>query len=108
MPRPTPEQYLAAAPPAIRRAMLADRAALEPGAAAVVGRFFAVVAARGEPIAAPSADSFRAAAASEPTFRTLLRALERYAPAVSTAAAAGVKAEWVARRPKPPRKPAAA
>ena len=106
MKRLTMEEHLAVAPAAVRRAMLEDRANLEPGAAAVVGRLFRALRGRREPEQAPSAASFRAAAASEPTFRILLRALVRYAPAVSTASAVEVKREWVARRPpSPKRKP---
>src|SRR3712207_3712818 len=93
------DEYLADAPPAIRRAMIADRDRLEPGAAAVVGRLFTAAKARREPVSAPSAHSFRAAAASEATFRTLLRALSRYATGTSTAGALEVKREWVAKRP---------
>ena len=104
MKRLTVEEHLAAAPAAVRRAMLEDRANLEPGAAAVVGRLYRAVRDRREPEQAPSAASFWAAAASEPTFRTLLRALVRYAPAVSTASAVEVKREWVARRPPAPRR----
>ena len=101
MRRLTVEQHLEAAPPLVRKSMLENRGELEPGAAAVVGRFFSIVGARREPVAAPSAQSFRDAAKSEPTFRTLLRALAKYAPTVSTAGAITVKAEWVAKRPKP-------
>lgn len=101
MKRLSVEQHLASAPPRVRQSMLLNRSELEPGASAVVGRFFSIVAARREPAAAPSALSFREAARSEPTFRALLRTLARHAPQVSTAAALPVKAEWVARRPKP-------
>ncbi|WP_340110343.1 hypothetical protein [Pikeienuella sp. HZG-20] len=94
------EEHLAAAPAAVRRAMIESRADLEPGAAAVTGRFFAVVKDRHEPTEAPGAGSFRAAAASESTLATLLRTLIRYAPDVSTAAAREVRAEWYARRPR--------
>lgn len=101
MTRPTLDQHLVSAPLQVRRSMLAQADTLEPGAAAVTGRFFGIVATRREPITAPSAQSFREAAASEPTFRALLRALAAHAPMVSTAGALPVKAEWVARRPKP-------
>ena len=62
--RSRPEDHLAPAPVAVRRLMLEERTALEPGAAAVVGRFFAAVARRGESIHAPSAACFEEAAAS--------------------------------------------
>lgn len=101
MTRMTLDAHLAPAPPQVRRCMLDDADRLEPGAAAVIGRFFAIVAARHEPMAAPSPQSFREAAGSESTFRTLLRALTAYAPTVSAAGALPVKVEWVARRPKP-------
>ena len=101
MTRMTLEEHLATAPSQVRRRMLENAGALEPGAAAATGRFFGIVAARREPVNAPSAQSFREAAASEPTFRTLLRALAAHAPMVSTAGAFPVKAEWVARRAKP-------
>jgi hypothetical protein len=86
--------------------MSEDRGVLEPGAAAVVGRFFAAVARRGESIHAPSAACFEEAAASEATFRTLLRALSRYAPQTSTASAREVSRAWYAQRPKPARRAA--
>lgn len=101
--RARPEDHLAPAPAAVRRLMLEDRDNLEPGAAAVVGRFFAAVARRGESVHVPSAACFEEAAASEPTFRTLLRALARYAPQTSTASARPVSRAWYARRPKPAR-----
>ena len=101
MTRMTLEEHLATAPSQVRRRMLENAGALEPGAAAATGRFFGIVAARREPVNAPSAQSFREAAASEPTFRTLLRALAAHAPMVSTAGEFPVKAEWVARRAKP-------
>ncbi|MCZ7675388.1 MAG: hypothetical protein M5U35_05275 [Roseovarius sp.] len=49
----------------------------------------------------PAADAYRAAAASESTFRCLLRALATYAPHVSTASARIVSDEWYTRREKP-------
>lgn len=109
MKRPSLQDYLASAPAQVRRSMLESAETLEPGAAAVTGRFFGIVAARHEPVAAPGPQSFREAAASESTFRTLLRTLTAHAPMVSTAGALPVKVEWVARRPKQtkPRKRAA-
>ncbi|WP_372893680.1 hypothetical protein [Rhodosalinus sp.] len=92
--RSRPEDHPAPAHVAVRPLMLEDRAALEPGAAAVVGRFFAAVARRSERIHAPSAACFEEAAASEATFRTLLRALARYAPQTSTASAREVSRAW--------------
>ncbi|SMX35266.1 hypothetical protein [Actibacterium lipolyticum] len=97
--RKTIEEHLAPVPASIRRDMLENRDSLAPGAAAVIGRFFAIVKQRHEPIEAPGEESFRAAAASESTLATLLRALDRHAPDVSTAAARQVRAEWYARRP---------
>jgi len=73
--------------------------ALEPGAAAVLGRFFATLADRGERLDAPSRATFETVARSESTFATLLRALERHVPEVGTAAARALRAEWYARRP---------
>ena len=78
--------------------LAADR--LEPGAAAAVGRFFAALKQRGEPIAAPSRASFDAAAESEPTLATLLRALEAHAPEVCMAGGREARKAWYARRPK--------
>lgn len=97
--RKTIEEHLAPVPASIRRDMLENRNNLPPGAAAVIGRFFSIVKERHEPIEAPGAESFRAAASSESTLGTLLRALDRHAPDVSTAAARQVRAEWYARRP---------
>src|SRR5690606_5371348 len=93
------EQHLVVVPTRIRARMLAaDR--LEPGAAAVVGRFFAILAQRGEPVAAPSRASFNAAAASEPTLATLLRTLQAHAPEVCLAAGRDARKAWYRKRPK--------
>lgn len=100
--RKTLEQHLMGVPAAIQRSMIEDRANIEPGGAAVLGRFFTVVNERREPEDVPSQHSFRAAAASESTLATLLRTLTRYAPHVSTAAARDIRAEWYARRPRRP------
>jgi hypothetical protein len=78
--------------------LAADR--LEPGAAAVVGRFFTVLKERGEPIAAPSRCSFDAAAGSEATLATLLRTLQAHAPEVCLAAGREARKAWYAKRPK--------
>lgn len=91
-------EQLAAAPQAVRERMLADADALKPGAAAVVGRFFTVLAERGEPHSAPSRASFDRAARSEPTLHTLLVALERYAPEVNLAAGRESRRDWYRRR----------
>ncbi len=99
MKRAAMEQHLVAVPTRIRARMLAaDR--LEPGAAAVVGRFFAILAQRGEPVAAPSRASFDAAAASEPTLATLLRTLQAHAPEVCLAAGRDARKSWYRKRPK--------
>lgn len=97
--KPAIEQHLAAAPAAVRARMLAaDR--LAPGAAAVVGRLYAVLADRGEPADMPSRASFDAAATSEATLATLLRTLEIHAPGVCLAAGREARKAWYARRPK--------
>ncbi len=93
------EQHLAAVPASIRARMLAADQ-LEPGAAAVVGRFFAILAQRGEPVAAPSRASFDAAAASEATLATLLRTLQVHASEVCLAAGREARKAWYAKRPK--------
>jgi len=93
------EQQLAPVPAGIRARMLAAER-LDPGASAVVGRFFGLLAQRGEPIAAPSRASFDAAAASEATLATLIRTLEAYAPEVCLAGAREARKAWYARRPK--------
>lgn len=90
---------LAAVPKPVRTRMLADADRLLPGAAAVVGRFFAVLAARHEPPDAPSRACFDAAAASEPTLRTLLVSLEAYAPEINLAGGREARKAWYARRP---------
>ena len=91
-------ELLAPAPATVRARMLAAADDLKPGAAAVVGRFFTIVAERGEPRDAPSRASFDAAAASEPTLHTLLSALARHAPEVSTAAGREARDAWYRRR----------
>ena len=96
--RKTIEEHLAPVPASIRHDMIENRESLAPGAAAVIGRFFSIIKVRHEPIEAPGAESFRAAASSESTLGTLLRTLDRYAPDVSTAAARQVRAEWYSRR----------
>jgi hypothetical protein len=97
--RSTNIEYLASAPAAVRTRMLAaDK--LDPGAAAVVGRLFAIIAKRGEPIAAPSRASFDSAAKSESTLATLLRALETFAPEVCLASGRDARAAWYAKRPR--------
>ncbi|MCB2118548.1 MAG: hypothetical protein KDE06_03870 [Rhodobacteraceae bacterium] len=97
------EEYLALVPMRLRRDMMDDRENLPAGGAAVIERLFACMATRGEHVSMPSARSFREAASSEPTFRLLLRILSRYAPWISTSAAADVKAEWLSRRKLEPK-----
>ena len=88
------------APAAVRRAMIEDAPNLAPGAAHVMGRFWSAVrAGKGNP-SMPAAEAYRSAAASESTFRCLLRALAAYAPHVCTAPARVVSDEWYARRPQ--------
>jgi hypothetical protein len=96
--RQAPADYLAAAPKDVRARMLAPQNRLEPGAAAAVGRFFRIVSERGEPVAAPSRESFGLAAASEPTLGTLLRALAKFAPQMCLAGGREARAGWYARR----------
>jgi hypothetical protein len=96
--RLSPAEHLAPAPAKVRARMLADAAALAPGAAAATGRFFRILGERGEPIAAPSRASFDLAATSEATLGTLLRALERYAPDVCLAGGREARSGWYARR----------
>lgn len=92
------ETQLAGAPTVVRDRMLADAERLRPGAASVVGRFFAILAARSE--AVPSRAAFDAAAQSEPTLHTLLTALGRYAPEVNIAAGREARKAWYRRRPR--------
>tara|TARA_R110002012_G_scaffold88331_2_gene217736 strand:- start:8232 stop:9614 length:1383 start_codon:yes stop_codon:yes gene_type:complete len=89
------------APAAVRRAMIDDAANLAPGAAHVMGRFWTAVRAGRGNLFMPTAEAYRAAAASESTFRCLLRALAAYAPQVSTSPARLVSNEWYALRRKP-------
>lgn len=95
------EQTLKDAPVAVRRAMIEDAPNLAPGAANVMGRFWTAVRADKRNSSMPGAEAYRAAAASESTFRCLLRALTAYAPHVSTAPAKLVSDEWYALRRKP-------
>ncbi len=89
------------APTAVRQAMIEDAPNLAPGAARVMGRFWSAVRVGKGNLAMPPAGDYRAAAASESTFRCLLRALATYAPHVYTAPARIVSDEWYARRRKP-------
>lgn len=90
------------APAAVRRAMIEDEPNLAPGAAHVMSRFWSAVRERKSNPSMPGAEVYRSAAASESTFRCLLRALATYAPQVSTAPARLVSDEWYARRRKSP------
>ena len=83
MERLTENEHLAAAPAAVRRAMLDPKETLAPGSAAVVGRFFQALKALGNPFDSPSAQVFTTAAKSESTLATRLRAVSKYAPMVS-------------------------
>ncbi|MBJ6373402.1 hypothetical protein [Sedimentitalea arenosa] len=94
------------APAAVRRAMTEDAQDLAPGAAQVMGRFWSAVRAGKGNLSMPPADAYRSAAASESTFRCLMRTMAAYAPHVSTAPAKLVSDEWYARRKKPPAKAA--
>ena len=94
-------EILTDAPAAVRRAMIEDAPNLAPGAAHVVGRFWSAVREANGNAHIPPAEAYRVAAASESTFRCLLRALVKYAPHVSTAHARVVSDEWYASR-KPP------
>lgn len=99
--RQTLEEKLAPpVPPAVRRVMLDERFNLRPGSADVVARLFAAMKENRDPAALPSVKSFREAAASESTFRLLLRCLTAYAPHICTSNAVEVSNEWYARRPK--------
>jgi hypothetical protein len=96
---PNIDHYLAVTPVAVRARMrAADR--LEPGAAAVVGRFFSILNQRGEPLAAPTRATFDLAASSEATLATLLRALGAFAPEVGLGGGREARKAWYARRPK--------
>lgn len=86
------------APAAVRRAMTEDAPRLAPGAAHVMGRFWTTVREGKGNLSMPAAEAYRSAAASESTFRCLLRALSTYAPHVCTAPAREVSDEWYALR----------
>lgn len=86
------------APAAVRRAMTEDVSRLAPGAAHVMGRFWTTVRQGKGNLSMPTAEAYRSAAASESTFRCLLRALSTYAPHVCTAPAREVSDEWYALR----------
>lgn len=91
---------LVSVPKQIRARMLAEPRALRPGAGAVVGRFFTELAARREPMDAPSRATFDEAARSEPTLHTLLVTLERFAPEVCLAAGREARKAWYRKRQK--------
>ncbi|SEM81155.1 hypothetical protein [Palleronia pelagia] len=88
------------APAAVRRAMIEDAPNLAPGSAHVMGRFWSAARERKSNLSMPGAEVYRSAAASESTFRCLLRALGAYAPHVCTAPAREVSDEWYALRTK--------
>ncbi|WP_370160473.1 hypothetical protein [Limimaricola soesokkakensis] len=90
---------LADVPADIRNRLLAARAELPAGAITAVARFFAVLAERGEPAAAPSRASFEAACASESTLALLLRMLERHAPEVGLAEGRALRKAYYRARP---------
>jgi len=91
------ELQLTALPANVRTAVLADRRNLKPGMVPVLKRFFVALRRRGEMPDAPSMAPFRAAAKSEATLYTLLRALTRYAPHVSTAEGYELRREYYRR-----------
>lgn len=97
MKRLTNEQHLASVPAAVRRALL-EAEHLPRGAAAVVSRLFEAMKLHKDTVDVPSAKSFRKAAASEATFRLLLRVLTAHAPHISTACAKEVSEGWYAAR----------
>ncbi|ETW11243.1 hypothetical protein ATO8_18105 [Roseivivax marinus] len=88
------EPQLTSLPDNVRNAILADRRNLRPGMVPVLKRFFAALRRRGEAPDAPSTAPFRAAARSEATLYTLLRALTRYAPHVPTTAGYELRREY--------------
>jgi len=88
------------APAAVRRALMEDADNLAPGTATVMGRFWSAVREGRSNPSMPGPDAYRSAAASESTFRCLMRALAAYAPHVCTAPAREVSDEWYAARPK--------
>lgn len=98
MARLTAKEHLAAAPAVVRRAMLDPEVNLAPGVAAVIGRFFQALKDVGDPFDSLSALVFTAAAKSESTLATLLRALGRYAPMVSTAAGRDLRRAYYTQR----------
>lgn len=100
------EEHLAAAPKRIRSAMLENRSQLEPGAGAVLGRFFQAMKERRDPLDLPTEGSFCQAARSESTLATLLRTLAIYAPDVSTVSARSLRKGYYKARNKAVQDPA--
>jgi len=85
-------------PPAVRAAMARVPADIEPGAIDVLERFYAALRARRRDHDCPPRACFDAAAASESTLATLLRALERYAPEMPLAEGRVARKAWYKRR----------
>ena len=89
---------LAEVPNEVRDQMMRHRAVLPAGAIAVVARFFAKMAERGEHASAPSRESFCAACGSEATLGLLLRTLDQYAPSVGLAEGRALRRGYYAKR----------
>lgn len=92
------EDHLVPAPASVRKAMLEAKEDLEPGSAAVVGRFFKQMHAQRASFDNPPASVFEASATSESTLAILLRSLARFAPLVSTAAGRDLRKTYYRNR----------
>lgn len=90
---------LAGVPKDIREEMLRQRADLPAGTIAVVARFFAALAQRGEHVSAPSRETFATACRSESTLALLLRVLGKHAPSVCLAEGRALRRDYYRNRP---------
>lgn len=87
-----------AVPPAVRARMARDPAGIAPGAVSALQRFYTALRAQGRDFDCPPRACYDAAAQSEATLGTLLRALDRYAPELNLAEGRAARSAWYKRR----------
>lgn len=96
-----------AIPPAVRAAMSRAPESIEPGAIAVMNRFYVQLRRHRQEHDCPPRACFDQAAKSEPTLSTLLRALERFAQELNLSEGRAARKAWYKRRKGAPAKPVA-
>ncbi|UMA67229.1 hypothetical protein LVO79_20855 (plasmid) [Roseivivax marinus] len=95
----TARARLEGVPKPVRDALMACREDLPAGAVTAVGRFFRLLAQRGEHASAPSRATFEAACPNESALGLLLRVLGEHAPSVCLAEGRALRREYYRKRP---------